>query len=43
MRNKDFDFWQYEARFAWDNKTRKQTVLPICQGDNLVDSRMMIY
>ena len=43
VRNKDSGFWQYKARSAWDNKARRQTVLLICQGDNLVGGRIMIY
>ena len=43
VRNKDSGFWQHEARSAWGSEARRQTVLPICQGDNLVGGRMIIY
>ena len=43
VRNKDSGFWQHKARSAWDNEARRQTVLPICQGDNLIGSKMMIH
>ena len=42
VRSKDFGFWQYEARSAWDHEARKQTVLLVCPEDNLVGCKMVI-